>query len=286
MIARTHHRSRFASRLGTAFFGLSLLAVTGRPLPAQATMSRERPATLVASGPRSPADVTRVMVHVQARDAKLIGSGVGGAYVTITDAVTGRVLAQGTHTGGTGDTPAIMSVPRARGAALFDTPGAAGFLAEIAIDRPTVVEIAATGPGNPESATMRASKTLLLVPGRDVLGDGVTLELHGFRVELVEPSVPAGASGEAINVTAKITMMCGCPTEPGGMWNADGYEILARLLDGDRVVAETALAFAGTTSLYGGRITPPAPGVHTLEILAIDTATANFGRLRRDLVVR
>jgi hypothetical protein len=273
-------------RVAVLFAILSLISGHGWNLRGQATSNRVVPASLRASVTADPADTTRVMVRVLARDAKLVGSGVGGALVTVTDVATGRVLAEGRHTGGTGDTPTLMSGPRTRGSTLFHTPGAAGFLAMFVIDEPTVVEIAAQGPGDPESATMRASKTLLIVPGRDVLGDGVTLELHGFRVELVEPAASPGRAGSPIEVAAKITMMCGCPTEPGGLWNSDGYEILARLLQGDRVLAESPLAFTGTTSHFAGRLTPLAPGTYTLEVLAVDTAAANSGRSRREIVVR
>jgi len=265
-LARAIARATFA-------FGFALSTTTG--LSAQATSNA------AATG----ATTTRVMVHVLARDAKLVGSNVGGALVTVTDVATGRVLAQGRHDGGTGDTRRIMSEPHQRAQPLFDTQGAAGFVAELDIRSPTVVEIAATGPGEPEDATMRASKTLLVVPGHDITGDGVVLELHGFRIELLEPGVPTATAGQPFTTTARVTMMCGCPTQPGGMWNADHIQILARLLDGDRVLAETPLAFTGTTSQYRGALTPPTAGSYTLEVLAIDGANANAGRARRDLVV-
>jgi hypothetical protein len=173
------------------------------------------------------------MVHVRAHDAKLVGSAVGGALVTITDVATGRVLARGRTEGGTGDTRRIMAEPHQRGERLFDTPGAAGFLADVDIRRPTVVEISASGPGSPEDATM-----------------------------------------------------CGCPTEPGGMWNADDIQIVARLLDGYRVLDQAPLSFTGTTSQYSGPLTPPAAGSYTLEVLAIDTADANAGRAHRAITAR
>ncbi len=272
----TERRSSLSRAIArtTFAFGLTLFSTSG--LSAQAT----------SNAAHAGASTTRVMVHVLAHDAKLVGSNVGGALVTVTDVATGRVLAQGRHDGGTGDTRRIMSEPHQRGEPLFDTQGAAGFLAELAIQMPTVVEITATGPGAPDNATMRASTTLLVVPGHDITGDGVVLELHGFRVEMLEPGVPAASAGKPFTTTARVTMMCGCPTQPGGMWNADHIQILARLLDGDRVLAETPLAFTGTTSQYSGSITPTTAGSFTLEVLAIDAANANAGRAHRDLVVR
>ncbi len=150
---------------------------------------------------------TRVMFRAIAKDAKMIGTGVGGVRITIRVAANGRILAQGIAEGETGDTKAIMVEPRGRDAAVFDTPGAAGYLATLMLSEPTVVEIVAEGPlGTPQS-TQVASKTLLLVPGRDVLGDGVILEIHGFTVEILDP-VGAGPlrRGYDLPVRARVTM--------------------------------------------------------------------------------
>lgn len=150
---------------------------------------------------------TQVMVRAIAKDAKIIGTKVGGVRVTIRDAASGKVLAQGMAQGKTGDTKLIMVEPHAHGAPLYDTPGAAGYLATLMLSEPTVVEVIAEGPlGYPQS-TQRASKTLLLLPGRDVLGDGVVLEIHGFTVEILEPAAAGRLRrGEELTVRARVTM--------------------------------------------------------------------------------
>lgn len=56
------------------------------------------------------------------------------------------------------------------------------------LERPTVVEVTAEGPLGTPQTTQRASKTLLLVPGQDVLGEGVLLEIHGFTVTFLAPT--------------------------------------------------------------------------------------------------
>lgn len=143
----------------------------------------------VFAPPVAPAQAveTRVMVRVLARDAKLIGTSVGGARVVVRDAATGQVLAEGVTHGNTGSTERIIMRPHERGATLFDTPGAAGFLATVTLDRPTVVEVTAEGPLRTPQSTQRAAKTLLLVPGEDVLGEGIILEIHGFTVTIEKP---------------------------------------------------------------------------------------------------
>lgn len=236
--------------------------------------------TLVLAGPAlagaSDPVPTEVRVRVLAHDAKLVGSGVGGARVTVRDAETGELLARGEHQGGTGDTDLIMRQPQERGATIYDTEGAAEFLTTLDLDEPTVVEILAEGPLDTPGSIQRASKTLLLIPGFDFVGEGIVLRLYGFRVTLDVPdTVDVGAE---IPVRATVRMMCGCPTEPDGLWDADDYTIVARLhRDGD-VVAETPMAFAGESSTYEASLPAPASGPARVEVIAVDPAKANAGR--------
>ncbi len=238
-------------------------------------------ATVAAEG---QAVDTRLVVRVISHDAKIIGSGVGGARVTVTDLETGEVLAEGIQQGSTGDTRAIMVEPRRRGGTVYDTEGSAAFTATLPLAKPTMVEVTAEGPLGTPHAVQRASKTLLLVPGRDVTGEGVLLELMGFTVQIIEPAgvIPA----DDLAVRARVTMLCGCPTQPGGMWDSDKIEVIARLLDGERQVAETTLGFAGETSVYQGTFGPQRPGTYQLQILALAPAEANFGVATREITVR
>ncbi len=150
---------------------------------------------------------TKVMVRAVSRDAKVIQDPVGGARITIREVATGTVLAQGVQKGRSGNTELIMIKPRVRGATVYDAPGTAGFLATLQLARPTVVEITAEGPlGNPQ-ATQRASKTLLLVPGQHLVGEGVLLEIHGFIVDLLAPVAGAEVrAGQPLPVRVKVTM--------------------------------------------------------------------------------
>lgn len=226
---------------------------------------------------------TRVDVHVVARDAKLVGTAVGGAEVVVRDAASGEVLARGTHEGGTGDTGLIMG-DRERNADVFTTPGAAVFTAELPLEEPRMVHIEAAGPLDYPAARTTASTTLLLVPGRHVGGDGVVLELWGYIVEILR-APESVVAGEEFGVLARVRMLCSCPTEPGGLWEAG--EVTARLVDGDgNAVAETALAFSGADSEYGGRLTAPtASGEVTLEVIASSDVTGNAGRTYADVRV-
>lgn len=257
---------------------------------------------------------TRVLVRAVSKDAKVIGSGVGGARIAVRDAATGEVLAEGVQEGSTGSTEAIMVTPRPRGLTAYGAdPEAAGFLAELSLDRPTRVEIVAEGPLGTPHAVQRASKTLLVVPGYDVLGEGVILELNGFTVELLSPAGPApaevaGTTGSAagsaklagsgaasaaedplpvdrgpLAVRVRVTMLCGCPTEPGGMWDADGIEVFARLIADGEEMARERLGFSGERSVFVGTLPDPGDGPAALEVIAADPERANFGMVRREV---
>lgn len=247
------------------------------------------PAVVTAGVPqtvRGQTVPTKVMVRVTAHDAKIIGSGVGGARVSIREAATGRVLAEGIQQGATGDTRRIMIEPRARGATVYDTEKAAGFLATLDLAEPTRVEIVAAGPLGTPHAMQRASKTMLLVPGKDVIGEGIVIELLGFTVVVESPTEGASVNaGEEFEVRANVTMLCGCPTEPGGLWNADDIEIVATIRREGHLLTTVPLTFAGTRNLYSAMVSVPVPGPIEIEVLAMDPGKANFGRAVRSVDV-
>ncbi len=80
---------------------------------------------------------TKVIVRVVSKDAKVVGSGVGGAFVRIKDVETEEILAEGKQLGGTGDTDRIMVQPRRRGEVLYGTPDAAFFQTDLLLGKPT-----------------------------------------------------------------------------------------------------------------------------------------------------
>jgi len=226
---------------------------------------------------------TTITVRAISRDAKVLGDGVGGARITIRDTVTGKVLASGLQRGGTGDTRRIMQEPRARGAVVYGTEGAASFRATLLLDKPTHVEIVAEGPLKYPQAMQRVSKMMLLIPGGHIEGEGVLLEIHGFIVDIISPA--AAPAGPPLDVRAKVTMSCGCPTEPGGLWDADRISITARAIQRGKVMGETHLRYAGETSTFEGALPSLKAGVYELEVLASDDNSGNFGRATRRLVV-
>lgn len=234
---------------------------------------------------RAQVTPTKLLVRVVANDAKIIGSGVGGARIVIREVSTGKVLASGLQEGSTGNTRFIMVDPIERGGRVFDTPGAAGYTATLQLSDPTQVEIVVEGPLGTEQALQRASKTVLMLPGRDLEGEGVIVVLNGFTVEIQSPAEGVVAGGE-LEVKARVTMLCGCPTEPGGLWDADHIEITARLVEDGRIIAEVPLTYAGERSTYRGTITLPSSAGAELQVIAVDVGRANTGMATRALRIR
>ena len=173
---------------------------------------------------------TDLEVRVLAKDAKFIGTGMGGVAVTVRDFATAKVLAEGEARGGTGDTDRIMREPWQRGRPLF-TDGAASFRASVDLDAPLLVEVIASGPLDYPQARQSVSVTHWLLPGKHVVdGDALRLELPGFVVTARAESTDFRLSEQSsVELGAQVTMMCGCPLTPGGLWDSDSYEIRAWL---------------------------------------------------------
>ena len=151
---------------------------------------------------------TNVIIRVVSRDAKVIGSGVGGAFVRIKNVETGEILAEGKQLGGTGDTDRIMVQPRRRGEVLYGTSDAAFFQADVLLDKPTQVEIYTEAPLGFPHNIQKGSKTLTLIPGKHILGEGVVIELNGLIVNILNPSSKGSLKkGEEVAVRVEIRML-------------------------------------------------------------------------------
>lgn len=229
--------------------------------------------------PAAHAEPTEILVRVLSRDAKFIGTGMGGVHVTVTDVQTGEILAQGLTQGDTGDTGVIMKQERRRGARLSSS-GAAGFTARLDLREPRRIEVAATGPADHPRAANRVTATQWIIPGRHLTGgDGWVLEMPGFVVSVTTPVTPLRVFGvpRTVELRATVTMMCGCPTEPGGLWDAGRYEIRADVRRGDSFITGVPLAYTGTSSQYGAGLQFDEPGDYDVLVYAHDPDTGNTG---------
>jgi hypothetical protein len=222
---------------------------------------------------------TEVTVRVISKGAKFVGTSMGGVLVTIRDDDTGELLAKGITQGSTGDTARIMTEAHEPGAVL-STEGAAAFTATLEIAAPRLVEVTAFGPLGQRQSANRVSATQWIVPGKHLSGgDGLLLTLPGFVVDVLDPPAHIKLTGTPQRVTlrANVTMMCGCPIKPGGLWDADAYEVEALIERNGEPYGETALAYAGSASQFSGELTLDEPGVYEAIVYAYDPANGNTG---------
>jgi len=237
------------------------------------------------------AESTRLVVHVLAHDAKLIGDAAGGAHVVVRDAATGRLLAEGLHLGGTGSTDKIIKEPQVRGETIYDTEGAASYRCALDLDQPTWVNIEASAPLAYPQSISRASSTLLVVPGRDIEGDGIVLELNGLIVNLLSPHVETKLrGGDQVEIQSSVKLLCTCPIFEGSPWDSADYRVEAELwADGKRLksvplqISETHNVFAGTMELPN--VEKDEPLVAELRIVAGNDAQHNYGMDRAVLKI-
>lgn len=240
---------------------------------------------LLATPLAAAAAPTPVDVYVISRDAKFVGTGVGGVRVTITEAATGEVLAQGVTQGGTGDTDLIMG-EREHGTSLI-TEDTAAFSTSLDLDHPARVRVTAYGPLDyPESAAT-VTATHWLLPGEPAADDGLILELPGLIVDLHDtPTFALLEEGEAfIGVHVIVRMMCGCPLTPDGLWDSNEFEIEAMVLRDGVEFAQAPLEYAGEASEFEGELLLTQPGTYMLSVRAHQPRTGNTGVIDRVLMV-
>jgi hypothetical protein len=225
---------------------------------------------------------TDVIVRVVAHGAMVLGDEVGGARVTITDVATGRLLASGLQLGEPGDQNQIMRTPRLMEEPRYSTRPSGSFHATLHLDRPTLVEIAAQGPLSYPSAIQRASKTVLLIPGRDLTQDGIVLDLNGYIVQIENPSPGESLMAkDDVKLKASVRMLSGALVRPHGDWDSRKATIYGEVLIGDRVIERLQMLYAGEKSSFEAPFFVPspteAPNGISLRVVAADGAGANFG---------
>ncbi|MEO0425349.1 MAG: hypothetical protein AAF184_23645 [Pseudomonadota bacterium] len=208
---------------------------------------------------------TQLVVRARARGANYVTTDMG-VKVTLKDMATGAVLAEGLTIGNVAGTDPELT---------------AAFRTTLALTGPTRIEASVRAPLSYPHASVSVSSTAWVLPGKHITGEGWVLELPGFVVTLLDAprAVALGEDGEqGMEVLAKVVMMCGCPTEPGGRWDSDGYELKAALVQSGVTVREATFSYAGEKSTYRTRLpVPDAAGHYELVVTAYDPVTGNVG---------
>ncbi len=236
-------------------------------------------AAMLALSPASvSAEPTDVVVRVLSQGAKFVGSSMGGAHIVLRDARSGAILAEGPTSGSTGATARIMAGGR-RGTPLADA-GSAAFRARIDIDQPVLVDVEAHGPGAQRQAAVRVTVQRWLLPGQPVIGDGWVLELPGLVVDAIEPAAHQRlGQGASVRIGVNVAMMCGCPIEPGGLWDADRFDVRADIAGTapGAAVTRLPLRYGGRTGYFTAELKTPASGDYVVTISALDRQSGATG---------
>lgn len=226
---------------------------------------------------------TRIMIRTRAKDAKFIGSSIGGAKIIVRNAATHEILDQGFTTGGTGNTDVLMKTPVKRHTQISDDK-TAGFEANLKLEKPTLISIEAIAPFNQKQSQVIASTQIWAVPGKDILGDGIILEIPGFLVDLTLPNPHSAFKANSdFEVQAAVMMMCGCPITKGGLWDAEKYEVAVWVYKDGEKLKEVPLSLADT-SLYSGTLSLDA-GLYELDVIVFDSETGNTGLDKTNVIV-
>ncbi len=145
---------------------------------------------------------TKLVIRAQSKDAKFVGTKMGGALVVIRDSKTGNVLAEGLTAGDTGNTQTIMMEPKTRFGRIAD--GAARFETSLDIHEPTLITITAAAPYMYKDNMIESSTQMWLIPGKDIAGEGVIIEIPGFSIDARTP-----AKAQLVNNSAAIPIEAG-----------------------------------------------------------------------------
>src|SRR5262245_42889956 len=245
------------------------------------------------------AATTWITVRVQAKGGKFLADDIGGSEVTIRDAQTGELLASGLALG---TDSGSLATEYTCGASLntIVTPPASpngpyvvswlsadgttsGLSADLAISRPTLLEITAWGPLGGLQSAHRVTTTQWIVPGQSLdEPPGFVVEIPGLLVQVMEPATHLAITTlpYTVPLQANVTMMCGCPIAEGEAWIPSDFAVTAAIGPVGQSAAETVpLYFADTPSLFSGSYTVPSgtTGYYQAVITAVQLSTGNTG---------
>lgn len=228
---------------------------------------------------------TEITVRAQARDAKFIGSSIGGAMVIIRAADTGEILAKGLTQGSTGDTGKIMKTPRER--YLPIATEAAHFTATLDISNPVFLTIEILAPYIKKQARVVAQTQTWLVPGKPINGEGLIVEIPGMVVDLLNPQTHlyTGLDQSPYEIRANVVMMCGCSITEGGLWDGSTIEVVAQVKKEGKIFATVPLKLHDTMNTFSALFSTDTPGVYEILVYAYDPKTGNTGVDRSSFIV-
>ncbi|HEX2076170.1 MAG TPA: hypothetical protein VHG08_00625 [Longimicrobium sp.] len=236
---------------------------------------------------------TDVLVRVQAKGGKFLGPDAGYSRVTLTDVGSGTVLAQGIAEGGSGTLSGGFDAGATRQQIvtpqygtqttlwLSATPGqpTAGFTASLELDAHTLVEFAAEALTDNQPNGQVVRQTMWLTPGANLTAEpGVVLVMPGLIVQVLAPATQT-LPGRSLDVSARVTMMCGCQIDPTLPWLPSEFQVTATVSQiGGAFTTTVPLTFQATSTFdTAAPIALPGPGDYQLAVDAVQAAEGNVG---------
>lgn len=231
---------------------------------------------MMTSTPTFSQTETPVTIRVLSHDAKFIGTSMGGVEIMIRDISTGETLASGTTSGGTGDTDLLVLNKKSRYGEI-STPESAAFRAILSLTKPVFAEIKASFRTPYAGHPIVQSQTQWLIPGKEMTGDGIILEMPGFATRILHP-LPHQAitSREDAYIDFFMIMLCGCPISSGGTWDSDPMDVEALIYEGEELLRSIPLKNY-KTDYFRADLTNLAPGSYTVYVTAYDPRSNNTG---------
>lgn len=220
---------------------------------------------------------TKIIVRTKAKDAKFIGTSMGGSMIILRDALTDEILAKGLTNGGTGNTDLIMNTAQERTTDI--STGSAFYEASLYLSKPQFVTVQALSPVNHEEARVFAQTQVWMIPGKHMDGAGIILEIPGFVVDGLFPQTHQGFSLEtnkSIELKANIVMMCGCPITKGGLWDSEEIDVEAMIYVNSKYWKTVNMSIAEANT-FTAQLTLEQTGSHEVIITAYHPRSKNTG---------
>lgn len=255
-----------------------------------------------------PPAYAQVKVRVQARGGKILGPAatVKQPLLSVRNVLTGEILISDApmNNGSSGTVvPGLQfGYGDSRNAIVVQSPGfcptpgpywlqvpdgQGELIVQLRLTEPSLLELQATAYA-PDP--VYASATMWVVPGMQLLADpGLVLTIAGLYA-----TVDASASNGTANISANVTMMCGCPitvqpsqslppdTEP--YWPSTEFEVTAQLRANGGAQVYVLQLTCTSTSTFTGSLNVP-PGAYDVSVVAVQTNETNVGFASTTLTV-
>lgn len=235
------------------------------------------------------AQETKLIVRAKAKDAKFIGSSMGGALVIVRDHQSGTILTQGLTQGGTGNTQLIMKTPHERYQAISEG-GAAKFETTLDLKEPTFVDIEVSAPAYHASGRIKASTQVWLIPGKPIDEEGIIIEIPGFALSVLSPQTHRTVSltqvkANEVKIRANIVMMCGCTISKGGLWDSEAMEVEAMIKYQGKLLKTVPMQISDQVNTFETLFQVEQSGLYEVIVYAYHPKSKNTGLDRVNFIV-